>query len=451
MRAVAAPMPRPPPVTSIVGRPIAPSPSHRSRVMYRDRRGVGTEIGMGERCVVVGAGQAGLTVAQTLRERGWTDEILLLGDEAHPPYQRPPLSKKFLAGEIAADRLHLKPAAFFEKHRVDLRTGVLVEAIDRRAARLATSAGPIAYDRLVLATGTRPRRLAAAWTELPGVVHLRGIDDVERIRASLARARRLFVVGAGYIGLEVAAVARAAGRDVTVLEAQPRVLARAVAPPVSAFFETMHRSRGVRILTGLGLAAVEPRGESLAVTTADGARHDADLLLIAVGAVPNVELAAEAGLAVDDGVLVDAACRTSDDAILAAGDCTRFPSTLYGRKLRLESVQNAIDQAKAAAATLTGSPAAYDPVPWFWSDQYETKLQIVGLSTGHAEAALRGDPASGAFSTLYFDADRRLIAVDSVDRPRDHMLARRLVGRRLDAPSSALADPAVGLDVAFAP
>lgn len=385
---------------------------------------------MDDTIVIVGAGQAGAQVAQSLRQAGHAGPITLVGDEPHPPYQRPPLSKRYLAGEVDAAGLALRPPAFYEQNRIDLRLGTPVAAIDPAAAGVVLAGGEgLGYSRLVLATGTRPRRLDLPGAGLDGVVVLRKAADVDAIRARLATPRRIAIVGGGYIGLEVAAVARALDHDVTVIEAQERVLQRVVSPAVSAWFEALHAGEGVRLRLGSGLAGfVGTAGRVTAVALADGSEIACDLALVAVGAVPNDELARAAGLDVDDGVLVDAAGATSDPAIFAAGDCTRFFSALYGRSLRLESVQNAIDQAKAVAEALAGGEPDYDPVPWFWSDQYKVKLQIAGLSQGHDEARLFGDPQAGAFFVAYL-AGGRLVAVDSINHPRSHMLARRAIGK----------------------
>lgn len=387
---------------------------------------------MQDRIVIVGAGQAGAQVAQSLRMGGFEGEVVLIGDEPHPPYQRPPLSKKHLAGAIEDEALHLRPAAFYEQNRIGCRFDVEVTGIDRAARQLALSDGEtVGYDRLVLATGTRPRTLSLPGAELAGVVSLRTIADVEAMRPVLLRPGRIAIVGAGYIGLEVAAVARSLGHEVVVVEAQDRVMKRVVSPALSAFFEDLHRDNGVELMLGTGISgfAGDEKGQVRGVLLADGREIACDLALVAVGAAPNDELAAAAGLDVDDGILVDGAGQTSDPAIYAAGDCTRFFSGRYGRSIRLESVQNAIDQAKAVAAAMTGAEEDYDPVPWFWSDQYAIKLQIAGLSEGYDEARVVGDPAEGGGFYVAYLADGRLIAADSVNHPRSHMMARRAIGK----------------------
>lgn len=384
-----------------------------------------------EPIVIVGAGQAGAQAAQSLRAAGFDGDLVMFGEEPHAPYQRPPLSKKFLAGEIGPDHLLLRPHAFYAQNRVDLRTGETVTAIDLADRSVVTARGRTPFSRLLLATGTRARPLPIPGHELDGVASLRAIRDVDAIRAVLAPGARIVIVGGGYIGLEVAAVARGLGLDVTVLEAADRVLQRVVAADVSRFYQDLHAARGVRIVTGARIAGfVGAGGRATGVAMADGSVVAADLVLVAIGAVPVAELAEAAGLATGDGVLVDGRARASHPDVFAAGDCTRFHSPLYGRSIRLESVQNAIDQAKTAAAAMLGEAPPYDPVPWFWSDQYDVKLQIAGLSQGHVRAVTDGDPASGAFAVSYLDADGRLLAVDAINRPRDHMLARRAIGTR---------------------
>ena len=383
---------------------------------------------MAEHCLIIGAGQAGLMVAQSLREHGFAGAITLAGDERHAPYQRPPLSKKVLSGEMASERLALKPPAFFTAQAINWRGDLAIREVDTITRRAYHDGGTIAYDRLVLATGTSARGLAMRDLPEAGVFALRGIDDVLRLRAHIAAGRRLVIIGAGYIGLEVAAIASALGADVTVIEAASRVLARSVGVEMSRYFESVHRQRGVKIELAMTLEGIEATSGGLVAIAGGGRRFAADAVLIAIGSIPRTDMAAAAGLAVDDGIIVDGACRTSHEHVIAAGDCTRFFSMRYQRHIRLESVQNAIDQAKAAAATLAGGTPHYDPLPWFWSDQFDLKLQIAGLSQGHDRVILRGDRGCHMFSAFYF-AGLTLLAVDTVNRPRDHMLARRMIGR----------------------
>ena len=375
--------------------------------------------------VILGAGQAAAQLAASLRQGGYAAPIRMIGDEPFPPYQRPPLSKKFLADRLAPDRLYLRPEKFWHEHQITLDLGVRASAIDRGARRVALSDGrELTFETLVLAIGTRAGVPPLPGLDLVGVFFVRRIEDIQRLRPALDAAQRVVIVGGGYIGLEVAAVMRAEGRTVAVLEAEDRVMKRVTSPVVSAFFDRFHRAREVDIKLGTRLAAVEGEGHVQAVRLADGKELPADLVLIATGARPNDELAAQAGLACEDGVAVDEHARTSDPAIYAIGDCTRFPSGRYGRRVRLECVQNAIDQAKAAASAIVGKPQAYDPVPWFWSDQYEVKLQMAGLCDGFEEAKTVGDPAGGRFSVEYRRGGR-LIAVDAINDARAYMSGRQ--------------------------
>ncbi len=382
--------------------------------------------------VIIGAGQAAAQLVTSLRQGGFGGAIHMIGDEAYAPYQRPPLSKKFLSERPAPETLYFRPEALWREQGVVLDFGIPAAAIDRAARSVTLADGrAVPYETLVLATGTRARDLAVPGAQLPGVFSLRKIDDVRRLRAPLDDARRVVIVGGGYIGLEVAAVVRAEGREVTVLEAEERVMKRVTSPVISTFMQDFHRRRGVDVRLGARLAAVEGQVRVAQVRLADGAVLSADVVLMAVGARPNDDLAAAAGLATQDGVVVDEHGRTADPAISAAGDCTRFPSRRYGRALRLECVQNAIDQAKAVAAAILGKPQRYDPVPWFWSDQYELKLQMAGLSDGYGDALTVGDVTQARFSVEY-RKDGRLIAVDAVNDGRAYMGGRRRIAQETD-------------------
>lgn len=395
--------------------------------------------------VIVGGGQAGGEIAIQLRKLGFAGSLLIVGEEPQPPYKRPPLSKAYLAGAVGEDSLHLLPRAQLEKLRIDCRAGVRVERIDRAARRLELAdGGTLAYGRLALATGSRARALNLPGARRANVFPLRTIEDVQRLRARAAPGKRLVVIGGGFIGLEVAAVATKLGLKVTVLEGLPHVLARVTAPRMSQFYEEVHRAAGVDLRTGAQVAALEGEPEVTHVVLGDGGRIEADLIVVGIGIVPNVELAAEAGLAVDNGIVVDECARTSDADIVAAGDCTSHPSEFLGRRVRLESVQNALEQARAAAATLAGQPQPYRAVPWFWSDQYDLKLQMVGLSAGHDEVVLRGDPAKRSFALFYLQ-EGRLIAAEAVNRAPEFVFARKLVAARAQPDRAALADDKVPL------
>ncbi|MBO6857306.1 FAD-dependent oxidoreductase [Roseibium sp.] len=383
---------------------------------------------MQEDIVIIGAGQAGAQVAQSLRQGGFEGPLRLIGDEPHPPYQRPPLSKKFLAGEIGAEGLWLRPPAFFTTNNIDHIPNTRVVAIDRGAKRLTLANGDtLPYGKLVLATGTNARLLTLEGADKKGVVTLRSIADVNVIRDILQKSSNVAIIGAGYIGLEVAAVAKSLGKSVTVIEAQDRPMKRVVSQAVSDYFSGLHKARGIELRLNTGIEAIEGGDGVTGVRLSTGETVPAELVLVAVGAEPNDHLAAEAGLEVDNGILVDGCGQTSDPDIFAAGDCTRFYSNRYQRSVRMESVQNAIDQAKAVAQALLGQEVDYDPLPWFWSDQYDIKLQIAGLSEGYDDTKVVGSTEDSKFYVAYLH-DGRLIAVDSINSPRSHMMARRVIG-----------------------
>jgi 3-phenylpropionate/trans-cinnamate dioxygenase ferredoxin reductase component len=391
---------------------------------------------------IVGAGQGGFQVASSLRQEGFAGRVLLFGDEPVLPYQRPPLSKSYLAGECGLDDVWLRPEAFYEKQAIDLVGGETVKAIDRRGRRLHLASGrAIAFDHLVLATGARNRPLPVPGAELDGVLGLRSLADADALRHRLGEGRAAVVIGAGFIGLEFAAVAIAAGLAVHIVELTQRPMGRVVSAPVSDFFTETHRRWGAEISLGTGITRIlGDNGRVEGVETSDGRRLAADLVLVCVGVVPNVELAGAAGLAVDNGIVVDAQLATGEPAISAIGDCANFPTRFAVERARLESVQNAVDQARSVATRIAGKPAPYDKVPWFWSDQRDVKLQIAGLTSGHDRAVLRGDPASGSFSVFCF-RDGHLIGVESVNRPADHIAARRILAGEPRLSPEMAADP----------
>lgn len=399
-----------------------------------------------QRIIVVGAGQAGMQLTESLRRGGYEGELVLIGEEPFLPYQRPPLSKKYLTGELEDERLSFRPQAHYDKLGIRLLLGQRVVGIDRPQQEIVLASGErMAYGGLALTTGTRVRHLPTPGAEDPRVHYLRGLADAQAIKQRLAGSARLVVIGGGFIGLEVAAVARTLDKTVTVLETQDRLLARVVAPVVSEYYHALHTSRGVRIHTGVQVAGLVPAaGDALAVELGNGGRLEAELVVVGIGVVPNVELASAAGLSCDNGILVDEFAQTSDPNIVAAGDCTMHHNMLFEQRLRLESVQNAVDQAKVAAATLLGQPSAYAQVPWFWSDQYEVKLQIAGISQGYDRVVLRGDPATHAFSACYFRG-AHLLCADSINKPADHMLVRRLLAAKAWVPPEKIADPTVDL------
>lgn len=391
--------------------------------------------------VIVGAGHGAGQVVATLKQKKYPGKIVLIGDEPWLPYQRPPLSKKFLAGEMPAERLYVKPASFYEDPDIEVRLDTRVESIDRDGRTVATSNGDtLAYTHLVLATGSHVRKLPIPGHELDGIHYLRSINDVARIRADLEQAGRIVIVGAGYIGLEVAAVARTQGLDVTVVEMAERVMSRVVSPEVSAFYEKEHRGQGVKLLLGIGLDSFEGGdGRVQSALTTNGQSLPTDLVVVGAGILPETDLAETAGLEVDDGIVVDNHCRSSDPDIFAIGDCTSHPSRVYGRRLRLESVDNALQQAKTAASNACGEDAAYDVVPWFWSDQYDLKLQIAGLSQGYDDVVIRGNPDGRSFACLYLKKGV-LIATDAINAPRDFMQSKALIAAAATPDKAQLAD-----------
>jgi 3-phenylpropionate/trans-cinnamate dioxygenase ferredoxin reductase subunit len=393
--------------------------------------------------VIIGTGQGGYQTAASLRSEGYADQITLIGEEPHLPYQRPPLSKAYVLGQQEEHHLALRPAPFYSSNRIDLLAGERVEAIDSvsRTVRLA-SGSRIEFDSLVLATGASNRPLPVEGAELDGVCYLRTMDESTAIRQRLADAQDVVVIGGGFIGLELAAAARALGKHVTVVEAQPRLMARVVAPAVSEFFRETHAAHGVEIRLTTGCARIHGGPHVKEVEPSNGVRLPADLVIVGIGVAPNAGLARDAGLAVGNGIAVNDQLRTADGRIFAIGDCAEFPSRFTGTRVRLESVQNCVDQAICVAKAIAGRPAAYSATPWFWSDQYDVRLQMVGLPQGFDQTVIRGDSAAGKFSVFYFREDR-LLAVDSINRPADHLAARRLIG------SGAAITPAQAADLSF--
>jgi len=397
--------------------------------------------------LIVGAGHAGAQAAIQLRQGKFAGTIGLLGDEPDPPYERPPLSKDYLAGDKPFERLLIRPPAFWEERQVAMLLGRRAVRVDAQAHTVATDDGAtIGYGRLVWATGGAPRRLSCSGHDLAGVHAVRTRADVDRLIDELPAVTRVAVIGGGYIGLEAAAVLAKAGKQVTVLEALPRVLARVAGEPLSRFYETEHRAQGVAIRTGARVECLEERdGRVCGVRLADGEVLPADMVIVGIGIIPEVAPLLEAGAAGGNGVRVDAQCRTSLPDIFAIGDCALHVNAYAdGAEIRLESVQNANDQANVVAKTLTGQATRYDAVPWFWSNQYDLKLQTVGLSTGHDATVLRGDPAARSFSVVYLKHGR-VIALDCVNAMRDYVQGKRLVAERMVVDPAQLADPAVVL------
>jgi 3-phenylpropionate/trans-cinnamate dioxygenase ferredoxin reductase subunit len=381
------------------------------------------------RAVIVGASHAGAQLAASLRQGGWDGPIVLIGDEGTLPYHRPPMSKAYLAGKNTLEQLAIRSAAFYTKQEIKVLDDT-VQAVDRTNARVTLgSGGSLAYDRLALCTGARVRRLAAPGADLGGVHYLRTARDVELIREATSPGRRAVIIGGGYIGLETAASLNGLGMQITVLEATKRVLGRVTAPEVSAFFDRIHRDEGVVVRTGAVVEELVGVDRVRGVSLAGGETIPADIVIIGIGVEPNTGLAAAAGLQVDDGVVIDDHARTNDLDIVAAGDCTSHDMTRYGRRIRLESVPSATEQAKVAAATVCGRSQRITALPWFWSDQYDVKLQIAGINTGYDEIVLNGDPAEGRDFTCYYLQRGKLIAADCVNRPRDFVYSKQVITR----------------------
>jgi 3-phenylpropionate/trans-cinnamate dioxygenase ferredoxin reductase subunit len=400
---------------------------------------------MQESIVVAGGGHAAAQVVDSLRRDGFQGRLVMAAGEPMLPYQRPPLSKKFLAGELEANRLPIRPASFYESIQCELMLGNPLVSIDAGSRRLRLAdGGALTYDKLVLAIGGHARPLPVPGADLPGVHVLRTLADVEAIRARIGPGVRVAVVGAGYIGLECAATFRKLGLDVTVIEMMDRVMNRVVAPEMSRFYHSEHSAHGVNILTDRKVAAFWGDDSVAAVECTDGTQVPADLVIVGIGLVPNTALAEAAGLKCEDGIAVDENCRTSEPDIYAIGDCCSHPSPRYGRRIRLESVDNAFEQARSAAANICGKTVVHDKTPWFWSDQYELKLQIVGLSQNYDKVVLRGDPASRSFSCCYL-RDGELIALDAVNHGKDFMAARKLIAERARPDPARLADDSLAL------
>ncbi len=404
---------------------------------------------MPETIIVVGAGQAGGEAAAQLRQYGFDGRILLIGDEPQLPYQRPPLSKAFLSGEASAESLLLRGAAAYEKNAIEVRRGTVVEHIDRHDRHVTLGTGEtIHYDKLILATGGRPRKMKVPGAELENIFYVRTIADVEALKPAFLPGKKLAIVGGGYIGLEVAAVAIKSGLTVTVLEGAPRVLARVTSPEMSAFYERVHRAQGVEIRTGVAVSGFFPAAGGSGVGFVECGEDDtipADLVIVGIGLIPNTELAETAGLLVANGIVVDDAERTSDPHIYAIGDCSAHAHHGFlQRKVRLESVPNAAEQARIAAANICGKPAPAVTPPWFWSDQYKLKLQMVGLSDGYDNLVIRGDIEGESLITFYLEKDV-IIAADAVNRVADFMAAKKLVADRRSIPPERLADESTPL------
>ncbi len=388
--------------------------------------------------VIVGAGHAAGQASASLRQEGFEDEIIIIGDEAHIPYQRPPLSKAYLSGEQGIERVYLRPEKFYQDKNVTVKVNTSVTAIDTGAKTVTTDAGEtIAYEKLLIATGGRVRKLQIPGSDLAGIHYLRTIADVDAIKGDFGEGKKLVIVGGGYIGLEVASVAVKYGLEVHVLEMEERILQRVTTPEMSRFYHQLHSGRGVHIHTATMVSGFSGDGHVSAVECGDQS-FPADLVIVGIGIIPNTEVAEAAGIECDNGIVVDDHCRTSAPDVYAAGDCTNHPNPLLDRRLRLESVPNAMEQARVAAANMTGGDKIYASIPWFWSDQYELKLQMVGFSSDGDTQVIRGDMDANEFAVFYLK-DGRVVAADAVNSPKEFMICKQLIGKAVDA--AALADP----------
>jgi 3-phenylpropionate/trans-cinnamate dioxygenase ferredoxin reductase subunit len=404
-----------------------------------------------KKIVIIGAGQAAGTAAVSLRQMGHEGPITIVGDEFVPPYQRPPLSKAYFKGELPKERLYVKPAAYYDQHNISLMLGQRVTSLDRTAKSVNLDDNSVLpYDKLIFATGSRPRTIPVPGSTLDGVLVLRTLADVEKLQPLATEGKRLVVVGAGYIGLEAAAVARQIGLKVTVLEAMDRVLARVTSPVISEFYQDVHRSEGVDVRLNARMKGfVGQDGQLSGVEMEDGAVIRADIVLVGIGILPNQELAEEAGLTCENGINTDDQSRTTDPDIYAVGDCANRVIVQYGHRGRLESVHNAIETGKIAAASICGKPAPMLDAPWFWSDQYDMKLQTAGLLSGFDQAVVRGDMDARKFSVWYLK-DGEFLALDAVNMPGEFMAAKRLVGKGAKLDAAALQDPSSDLKTMIA-
>jgi 3-phenylpropionate/trans-cinnamate dioxygenase ferredoxin reductase subunit len=398
---------------------------------------------MPDRCIIVGASHAAAQLIPSLRQEGWQGEILLIGDEPYLPYHRPPLSKTFLSGDKKVEDLAIRPVKFYEKNRVLVHHGRVV-AVDRKKQCIELRRGKkFIYDKLVLCTGARVRKIHIPGSDLEGVHYLRNISDVKGIQKYVAKGKSAVIIGGGYIGLETAASLKKQGMSVVVLEMAERILQRVTAPELSDFYHRIHTEEGVNIVTNITVSGLEGGTKVERVICADGTEFDADLVIVGIGVLPNVELAEEANLNINNGILVDEQCRTNDHNIFSAGDCTNHFNKMYNCQLRLESVANASEQAKVVAASICGKEKKYNSLPWFWSDQYDLKLQIAGLSQGYDHIVIRGDQHSGRSFAAFYLKNNQLIAADCVNRPQEFMLSKRVINEQLEINIGLLADESV--------
>jgi 3-phenylpropionate/trans-cinnamate dioxygenase ferredoxin reductase subunit len=396
--------------------------------------------------VIVGTGQAGFQTAASLRAEGFQESITLIGEEPHIPYQRPPLSKGFPLGTQDLDSIELRPKNFYADHEINLLPSERVTTLDRVSRQITLASGSsLPYDRLVLATGARNRLLPVKGADLDGVLYLRSLDEAIALKERLKTAQEIVVIGGGFIGLELAAVACSLGKSVTVLEALPRLMSRVVAPVISDFYRELHSIKGVKVFCGACVSEIVGSGSTVQeVVLSDGRRFPAGLVLVGIGVVPNSELARDVGLRISNGIAVNEHLQTDDGNIFAIGDCAEHPCIFARAHIRLESVQNAADQAQCVAAAIANRPVPYRALPWFWTDQFDIKLQMAGISHGHDRIVTRGNPESRKLSVFYF-RENQLVAIDSINRPLDHMIGRKLLTAAVPLTPDQAADESVDL------
>lgn len=401
---------------------------------------------MSKICVIVGASHAAAQLALSVRRLGWDGRIVVVSDEACLPYHRPPLSKAYFTGEKELNEILIRPQTAYEKAEVDLKLGVRVQSIDRKSKIVRLENGEeLHYDKLALTVGARPREIFLPGSDKEGIFYLRNLNDADRIRGYVGQGKHAVIIGGGYIGLETAASLRKAGMSVTILEAMPRVLARVTTEEISAFYQRIHSEEGVNVITGASVESIQGGTSVEAVVCRDGQSFQADLVIVGIGVIPNIELAEDAGLKVNNGIVVDEYARSSDHDIVAAGDCTWHYNPIYQNHIRLESVQNANEQANVAAATICGELKPYRALPWFWSDQYDLKLQIAGLSQGFDQVIIRGDVAVGRSFVAFYLLGGRLLAVDAVNKPQEFMLGKQIISNAYELDTSGLADENIPL------
>ena len=403
-----------------------------------------------DKIVIAGAGQAAIQSAVSLRKFGYEGSITIIGEESHPPYQRPPLSKDYLLGKTQLDRVHLKKEAFYAENKIELIINTKVESIDRKEKMVSLSNKEnLAYGKLIIAVGSRVRKLDVPGVNKNGIHYLRGLDDANSLKENLKEGKKLVIVGAGYIGLEVAAVAASLKIETSVIDIADRVMSRTVDPLISDYYHSLHANNGVNIHLKHGLKSITGKGNVEKVFCTNNLELDADIVVIGAGVIPNDELASTAGLTCENGIVVNEFGQTEDENIYACGDCTNHPNKILGRKLRLESVHNAMEQSKVVASSIMGLEEPYNQVPWFWSDQFDLKLQIAGLSDGYDDLVIRGDiKNSREFAAFYFKGDK-LLAVDAVNSPREFMLGRMVLGKGKTLDKKAIADQSADLKTAI--